>query len=387
MAPVPPLPRELHDARDELVSLINVSAEEAKFQALFTRCPYLLSRALPLRLEPTDFQSIARPGRSDPDFIFYSRGSDPLWSFGVVELKRPQTRLLTTPRRGTVILSRDAATAVAQAEQYRDELQSELRHRLTATLVVGAADYIFVIAGLTDELVRKLKPPTLLDALNSHLPARTQIIPYDELLRRYESSLPARVLYFSPVTSLGGQDLIEIVGIAEEAWASWPIHHTELRRIGIDDEKMTFWSTLEDRWRAGNFIGTAMQRVIDRPYWCVVGTNELAGESPAHIEFPLYVGYLVECLQSSLRLHSLLSEAQSASYSLEDLHRLLPPGALAELGRAVAYSRANRRQPVKMQKSNPGVDLLDRLGLIHRYKAKAGETYYEVDPLLHHLWA
>ena len=73
--------KELQNARDEFASLLRGSSVEADFQKLFARCPYVLSRALPLRLEPADIHPMGRPGRSEPDFVFYPRD---LGSFGVI---------------------------------------------------------------------------------------------------------------------------------------------------------------------------------------------------------------------------------------------------------------------------------------------------------------
>src|SRR4051812_17734462 len=152
----PPTLQQLNEARARLRSLLATSASESEFQALFSACPYVLSQSLPLRLSPSDYQPLARPGKSDPDFIFYPRAPGPVHSFGVIELKRPDTTLLTVPRRNVVLLSRDAATAVAQAQRYCRELEARLATWLTSNMIIGSNSYTFVIAGMSDELVRKL---------------------------------------------------------------------------------------------------------------------------------------------------------------------------------------------------------------------------------------
>lgn len=373
----PPESKDLRNAREQFASLLQRSAVESDFQALFSRCPYVLSRALPLRLHPVDFHPLARPGRSDPDFIFYPRSEKPIWSFGVIELKRPDTTLLTIPRKNVALLSRDAATAIAQAQQYCRTLRSDLSQRLTSNLIIGATDYIFVIAGLSDELAKKLTPSMLQETLDGLLPPRCQIIPYDELLRRFESTLPPRVIFCAPIISPNIRGLEDLAVLAESA------HGT---KRGINDETMAFWTVIEDRWRAGCYIGADGPRVIDRAYWCVNGTDVLATESPAHIDFPRYIDYLVNRIKSSYRLHRLLVQAQSDAHRLDDVKRLLTRDAIRKLTDAIERCRTSKMRVTWMETNDTDVDLLNRLGMVSLYNVDAGEFYYSIDPLILELW-
>ena len=85
---------------------------EKDWQRFFAEHPYVLSMSLPLRLEPTDIIPLARPGRNEPDFVFYPRDLQPLPFYGAIEIKRPSTSIISTPRANTVILSRAAETAI-----------------------------------------------------------------------------------------------------------------------------------------------------------------------------------------------------------------------------------------------------------------------------------
>jgi hypothetical protein len=276
-----------------------------------------------------------------------------------------------------MILSRDTATAVAQAQTYCKNLHKQLAARLTSNLIIGAADYVFIIAGLTDELAKKLTPGMLDETLKALLPPRCNIIPYDELLRRFESSLPPKALYFLPFQLAHLGELEKLDALARSALQT---------RCEINDENMTFWSVLEDRWRVGGYIGTAIQRIIDRPYWVISGTDILATESPAHLDFPAFVRYLAECIGSSLKLHRLLARAQSTSASIEDIVRLLTPGAVHKLGSAIDRCRTSNHSITWMETLDTDIDLLERLGLVRHRDVDAGEWYYQVDPLLIKLW-
>ena len=49
--------------------------KEVEFQRLFTEYPFILSRALPLRVEPNEIIPLGRPGKSEPDFLAFPRGA------------------------------------------------------------------------------------------------------------------------------------------------------------------------------------------------------------------------------------------------------------------------------------------------------------------------
>lgn len=377
----PPSLRQLRDAREELSRLITHCRNEAEFQKLFSRCPYVLSEALPLRLSPTEIRPLARPGKSDPDFIIVPRSGRGLESVGVIELKRPSTSVLTTPRKGLALLSRDVATAVAQGRHYCRQLRADLAIRLNQTFVISGSDYVFIIAGLSDEITRKLDSLALYDELRAQLPGGCQIIPYDELLRRFEDALPPMSFMLSPLRRSTLHELQAILSLAMENVQT---------RTAINDDNMEFWSLLEDRWRAGNFIGTKVRRIIDRDYWCVSGTDFLATESPAHIDFPAYVRSLVNTLQTCLSCHELLQRTQAEGVSLPRLQHLLTKRQQQLLGGAIERCRVTRYNSTFLESDNPirdlDVEVLVRLGLLHFETIESGDAWYRVDDTLLELW-
>jgi Shedu protein SduA, C-terminal len=99
---------------------------EKSWQQFFAAHPYVLSESLPLRIEPQDIQALARPGLTEPDFIFYPRALQPIPFCGVIELKRPDSKIITIPRKNVAMLSRDAQTAARQGMQYAVQLRQEV---------------------------------------------------------------------------------------------------------------------------------------------------------------------------------------------------------------------------------------------------------------------
>src|SRR5438876_2370 len=111
-------PERLRDARERFGLLLQRRTRESDWQKLFAECPYILSGALPLRLAADQIRPMGRPGRSEPDFIWFPRPDRGPSTVGFIELKRPDSRILSVVRKDTVVLSRDAATAISQAQSY-----------------------------------------------------------------------------------------------------------------------------------------------------------------------------------------------------------------------------------------------------------------------------
>jgi hypothetical protein len=192
----------LNLARERFISLLKSTASEGAFQNLFAECPYILSRALPLKLHPHEIIPLGRSGLSEPDFIFYHREEQSISSYGVIELKRPNSSIITMPRKGVVSLTRNAATAIAQARLYAKYLPQRLLLRPEEILFLGSRLHIFVIMGLSIELTRKIISDLLGWQATDILPEGCQIIPYDELLRRFESTLPRALHVLIPASSI-----------------------------------------------------------------------------------------------------------------------------------------------------------------------------------------
>ena len=97
-----PIPgeQELRSARERFEALLrDPKTKEAEYQKLFAACPYVLSRTLPLGLKSSDIIPRGRPGRSEPDFIFHHKQPSLIPSYGVIEIKRADSSILTRPRK------------------------------------------------------------------------------------------------------------------------------------------------------------------------------------------------------------------------------------------------------------------------------------------------
>ena len=173
--------RLLRQALDRFVELLeNPDSLEREWEALFTEFPFILTECLSLGIEPAQLIP-CRPGRAEADFYFYPRANDPLSRYGVIEIKRPNTGLLNTPRKDVIILSSDAATAVAQAQKYAIELGAEIRKTPARWLVLGSLHHIFVIAGMSAEIARKVTTELHSAQFRRLVPSNCRLIPFDVL--------------------------------------------------------------------------------------------------------------------------------------------------------------------------------------------------------------
>jgi hypothetical protein len=186
---------ELSRSRDFFRHLLERRTTERDWQTFFSDHPYVLSRSLPIRLEPRDILTLGRPGHTEPDFAFYPRGIHPIPYYGVIELKRPDSPIASFPRANVAILTRDAETAVQQVRAYAKPpcqfLPEELNER---PLFLGNQAYLFVIMGMSSEMSSKSFGVDIYrEMIESRLPPNLQLLPYDTLLRRFESGLSPRL--------------------------------------------------------------------------------------------------------------------------------------------------------------------------------------------------
>ena len=64
--------------------------------------------------------------------------------------------------------------------------------------IVGYCPYLFVVMGLSGELSQKVTSDVLRAQLDNLLPPNCEILPYDHILRRFESSIPQGVTVLVP---------------------------------------------------------------------------------------------------------------------------------------------------------------------------------------------
>jgi hypothetical protein len=191
--------RGLFDARDEFRHLLESPTLEADWHRFFAANPFVLSMALPLRLAPDDVVPLGRPGRTEPDFVLFPQDTKPIPYYGVVELKKPTSEIVRIPRANVAILSRDAETAIQQACRYCEDKQLYLPALLDeAPFILGNREHMFIVMRMSREVGSKLATSVYRDMIQKRLPSNLQLIPYDSLLKSFESQLPARVHFLTP---------------------------------------------------------------------------------------------------------------------------------------------------------------------------------------------
>lgn len=188
-----PSSRELREAYDHFRWLLARQTRERDWQSFFGGNPFVLSRSLPLRLDPREIIPCATPGKSEADFIFYQRIGGTVSAYGTIELKRPDSKILTFPRKDLILLTRDADTAIKQAEKYAKSIVLP-----NDVLFLGCPQYLFVIMGLSTELTAAFARDVERAEIDRLLPPRCQLLPYDTLLQRFESTLPKQVIVLVP---------------------------------------------------------------------------------------------------------------------------------------------------------------------------------------------
>ncbi|HXF41336.1 MAG TPA: SUMF1/EgtB/PvdO family nonheme iron enzyme [Blastocatellia bacterium] len=194
-----PDPKTLARARDDFRDLLSRQTTEPEWQKFFADNPYVLSMSLPLRLNPGDLVPMARPGKTEPDFVFYPQRIRPLPFYGVIELKRPDTKIVTITRRNVALFTRDAQTAIEQASSFAKNPGGLVPiERPEKMLFLGNTAHIFVIMGMSQELTQKLGIQLYNEMICAKLPGNLQILPYDTLLKNFETILPRRILFLVP---------------------------------------------------------------------------------------------------------------------------------------------------------------------------------------------
>ncbi|HWW16037.1 MAG TPA: Shedu anti-phage system protein SduA domain-containing protein [Candidatus Dormibacteraeota bacterium] len=184
--------------------MLDRRTNEAQWQSFFSENPYVLSMSLPVRLAPQDIVPMGRPGLSEPDFVFFAKGCGPLPTYGVIEIKRPDSKIITVTRSNAAILSRDAETAIQQATDYSRNCQDwHVQAKQDSILILGNRADLFVIMGMSAEFSRKLGLELYREMIERRLPRNLKIIPYDTLLGGFEAKVPLRLHLLVPAGTSG----------------------------------------------------------------------------------------------------------------------------------------------------------------------------------------
>lgn len=189
---------QLRQARDRFVDLLdNPKSLERDWQQLFKQFPFILTDCLALGIAPHKLVP-CKPGRAEADFYFFPETTSPLSAYGVIEIKRPNTRILRVPRKDVICLSAAATVAIAQAKKYATELKAEVEKVPSQTLILGNSFHIFIIAGLSIELAQKFNTEILSSQLATLMPPQCRLIPFDVLSRVLAAKVPPRLYVMVP---------------------------------------------------------------------------------------------------------------------------------------------------------------------------------------------
>jgi hypothetical protein len=244
-----PTNAELGSARAHFRELLSRATPEPTWQAFFSANPFVISRALPLRLEPCDILPLGRPGRSEPDFLIYPGSNASIPTHGLVELKTNTARMTSVVRKNVLSLTRDAATAVNQLRVYDKDY--DLFSPVKRCVSLSSASHLFVIMGLQQEITDLTGQPDLVRQLTELVPSNVRFLAFDELLAAYESGLSSRAFILVPDISLRKE--IE----ATEADDGYPV--TSLAgtfyRATIDGRPFDIRATFANLGRFGSRFG------------------------------------------------------------------------------------------------------------------------------------
>ena len=230
-----PSSRDLKQARDEFRHLLSIRSREADWQRFFSSHPFVLSLSLPLQLEPADIVPFGRPGRAEPDFLFYPKHTDPIPYYGVIELKRPSSKLISVPRSNVAIFSRDAETAIQQAVTYSRNIELYAPALLSSTpVLLGNREHLFVIMGMSIELSQKLATDVYRDIMSRRLPGNIQLLPYDTLLQIFESHVPPHPYFLIPKPASPAENRQELLRRIKEMWK---VVYNVAVNVGVRNEK------------------------------------------------------------------------------------------------------------------------------------------------------
>jgi hypothetical protein len=191
-----PTEAELRAARFDFRELLAGSTAEPVWQRFFAENPFVLSRSLPLRLQPCDILPLGRPGRSEPDFVIYPGSATSGINYGIVELKRHSASITAKGRRNIVTLSGDAALGVRQLQVYDQSF--DLYSPVKRCFALSSASYLFVVMGRKEELDVLCANRNIASQVLQLLPPGIRLLTYDELLANYDAGLSQRSFILTP---------------------------------------------------------------------------------------------------------------------------------------------------------------------------------------------
>ncbi len=273
--------KQFIEARERFAALLEKeNTVEREWQALFAEYPYIFSEALPVRIHPDDVHPLGRPGKSEADFIFFPREPQPLSPYGVIEIKRPSSSILRIPRRDVLTLSSDASTAFAQARKYAAQFDGEAIKRLDQVLIVGSQLHIFLIVGMSQEILRKVSSEGLRRQFEGLLPRGCQLIPFDTLLRTFDSTIRPKVHVLHTSLPIAVGSLAEFI-------RSLAQYYQTQKHYWFNDLSLDFWTDVESEFIRIAGPHAYSNRIFNYSGFEIIGSEpDQTGRRPIATESP-----------------------------------------------------------------------------------------------------
>lgn len=374
--------RELRAALEEFGDLLATSnSKEADFQRLFAERPYILSRTLPMRLAPGDIHPLGRPGKSEPDFAIFPAG-DLTAGYGLIELKRPDSQIVTEPRKGVVVLSRDASTAVEQGLVYGEQMMNPLLGLDDKVVMLGNQRHIFIIMGLQSELVEGVSHEIYQRQLARQLPGGCRLIPYDTLLNAFKATVPPQIMVLVP--SVEDSGLPAMVRLLEGSVWDW-------RRFHHNQKARDFWAVSYERVQAIARKGAAHEYPTlppPRSYGVVRGDFDTSEQfARAIVSFLEVLAADADGYGLNHGLWRFLQAVDPLEWRLaERVRRSLSGRAIVSLDRAVQRCEESRSSHTTLAVDAEAILELETHMLVRRDGKLGGRNVHAVHPLARYVF-
>jgi hypothetical protein len=126
--------------------------------------------------------------------VFFDH-TEPSRTFGVIELKRPDQKIIAKARKRIVRLTTDADIAIKQAQEYGRRFECELLElgARKACFALGNSSHLFVVMGLTDDLAYGMAQDISEMQLRNLVPPGIRFVTYDEVQRCLNNGLPRAI--------------------------------------------------------------------------------------------------------------------------------------------------------------------------------------------------
>lgn len=230
--------KERKEALDEFEGLLNLvqrkSPLEKEWQAFFDHHPYVLTETIPIKFDSLFSQVNLSSG--PVDYLLHRREHLPFFSTtGLIELKRPEHSILDI--YGSHLgLARSANHAVTQLKDYIKDLSHGHFVTEKTSLAVGNQKIVFIIIGMSEEIIRKCYTEHFQLKFQELLPPGFQILTYDHLFNTFKARTP-RAIQFLVAREIDDKSS-SIISLCEAI--KEPLFHQGFEYVGMEENALIF---------------------------------------------------------------------------------------------------------------------------------------------------